>query len=228
MPSLSDAVFQNKYKRGCFDLYDNWASQIPAERERKLKFLINEIFRSCRIPELSFYFKTMPHGEYGSFFFTEWRMDIRRELTQAQNISEDDFTEMCVTLYHEARHSEQWFSVAHALARGDVGGAGRQTAQAISATMFIPRTIGLRAEMLKLTSLYNPLFTVTQWYNSVYGAGAAQRNNILNHGTFRAYRNLAEEQDAHAIEQSIRRIFKGSFGYRARDEAIPHIRNLFK
>lgn len=56
----------------------------------------------------------------GSFSWPSWRLRIGANQTSSNSIRYEDFLELCGTIYHETRHSEQFFRVAQGLAAGTI------------------------------------------------------------------------------------------------------------
>jgi hypothetical protein len=136
------------------------------------------------------------------------------------------FVNTLETVYHEARHCEQWWHMArfHALGR---------TAGDVERDLGIPRRIAERASRIPMKSTRagsDPMFDLTKgWFESVYGAhGGMQRGITLAALALRRSRerkrvvpmdqfhqqrheeykgNLAEEVDAWGIQELVRAKF---------------------
>jgi len=98
---------------------------------------------------------------------------------------------MADTVYHEARHAEQWYRMAQMRA-----GQGRTAAQ-IATEMGIPARIAAVAAGAPLARGSMDALIADGWYQSVYGSGSAHRERVLGPtGTYDEYMNLPEESDA--------------------------------
>jgi hypothetical protein len=95
-------------------------------------------------------------------------------------------------VYHEARHSEQWFRMARNRA-----GLGA-TAADIASVMSIPQWVADLAVLNPIRECNPAEFEAEQWYQSIYGADAAHRNAVLGDidNRYDEYRALPEESDA--------------------------------
>ena len=162
------------------------------------------------------------------FDFTTWKVQIGRSHFEGATISDEQMTSLAGTIYHEARHSEQWYRIAQMLA-----GKGRTAAQIATETSIEATAVA--------AAFADPIATGTMesviaqgWYDSIYGRDAAARNAtldevlaaktaleaaILANNTsstpatqatltrararfdiaFKAYKNLPEEADAHRV-----------------------------
>jgi hypothetical protein len=94
------------------------------------------------------------------------------------------------TVYHEARHAEQWFNIAQLRA-----GQGRTSAQ-IASEMGIPARIASAAVAAPIVAGTAKALIAQGWYDQIYGTGGAERNRVLTSGTNAEYRALPEEHDA--------------------------------
>ena len=96
------------------------------------------------------------------------------------------------SVYHEARHAEQWFRMARE--RIGLGATVEQTAT----QMGIPSWVVDWAALDPITQCDASQYESEQWYQSVYGEGRAHRENVLSDTTanYDAYRALPEEADA--------------------------------
>ncbi len=147
-------------------------------------------------------------GTEGEFDFETWTLSLRKERFEDDTITDDEMTDVVNTVYHEARHSEQWFRMAQKRA-----GDGR-TARQISREMSIPLNVAEEAKKSSLKALTDEerdgmteeesamhdqrLKEGNDWYQSVYGAGSPHREAVLGDidNRYDEYRALPEEADA--------------------------------
>src|SRR5579884_4270112 len=80
---------------------------------------------------------------------------------------------MADTVYHEARHCQQWFMMARFRA-----GQG-QSAQAIASELGIPANIASAAAANPLKHGSTEALEAKGWYESVYGSGSSHREKVL-------------------------------------------------
>ena len=202
------------------ELFDNWSTLSQAERMKKIKAHINAEIKAagsypCDVKYISF-----SGGTNGEFNFQTWRLDINKKLVEKANMTAADMAQLADTIYHEARHSEQWYRIARLRA-----GEGR-TAKQIKDEMYIPAKVAqaAAAKPLKPVSVWTRMFRSQQyvrrqdqsiaeakaWYNSIYGKGRKHRNAVLNdiNNRYAEYRALAEEADAWKVGGSVSAKFK--------------------
>ena len=107
------------------------------------------------------------------FQFRTWTMVLRRSAL-AEPLSAGALTGLVQTFAHETRHPEQWFRVARLLA-----GQGMK-ADAIAREMRIEPEYARAAHRRPLDPASPEAAEAAQWYESVYGAGAAERKRVLD------------------------------------------------
>ncbi len=109
----------------------------------------------------------------GSFHFPTWEMRIGREALTPPTLSADEAKEIADTLYHEARHSEQWYRMAQLRAGQHL------SARAITTELGIPSTVAAAAFADPLDPASVQGLVAQGWWDSVYGAGSAHREAVL-------------------------------------------------
>lgn len=208
---------------------DEWARlATPEARLTKLVELINATLATHGVPAVTQGFDSNQNNA-GSFDFGPWTMLIGRNKLGGESISEEDARDVSQTVYHEARHTEQWFRMAQLRAGQGLSAAG------IARELGIPADIATAARARPLVRGSMEAVIAQGWWESVYGSGAANREAVLKEldaasdalraarnahnanptdGTqaaldaavarrrraFDAYRNLPEENDAWATE----------------------------
>lgn len=109
------------------------------------------------------------HGPAGVFEHRPWTITFDRVALSAASISDEDARSVASTVYHEARHAEQFHKMARMLATKG------KSADEIRETMKIPIEVAQDA-------FDNPLpkgveyATAAQQFDSVYGAGKARHD----------------------------------------------------
>lgn len=206
---------------------DEWATlATPDARRDKLVELVNLRLAAAGVPTVTSAFDPNPVNA-GSFNFPTWTMRIGQRRLGGDSIDEASARHVADTVYHEARHTEQWFRMAQLRA------AQGLTARALAAELGIPARIATAARAAPLVRGSMQALIAQGWWDSVYGSGRAHRNRVLTEvnaaatarnaaraafdadGTpenrarldaalarfrtaFDAYRNLPEENDAWA------------------------------
>ncbi len=155
------------------EVIDEWASLSTAEARRdRLIELVNERLVAAGVPAVTAAFDANVNNA-GSFSFSTWRMEIGRSRLAADTISEEDARDTADTVYHEARHTEQWFRMAQLRA-----GQGLSAA-AITTELFIPARIATAARAAPLARGSMEAVIAQGWWDSVYGSGSAHREAVL-------------------------------------------------
>ena len=109
----------------------------------------------------------------GQFSFSTWTLQLGKKGFEKAKMTDKDINAAADTVYHEARHAEQWYRMAQLLAsRG-------KTAGQIKWKMSIPLKIAKAAVKDPLKSDSPQKAGAESWYESVYGAKASYRNKTL-------------------------------------------------
>jgi hypothetical protein len=109
----------------------------------------------------------------GAFDFRVWRMSVGLKALRTAQPTRDQAAKLVDTVYHEARHAEQWFRMAQMRA-----GRGLSAA-AIAAEMTIPPRVAALAVAAPLERGSMQAVIAEGWFDSVYGAGQEHRNSAL-------------------------------------------------
>ncbi|MBE2182642.1 MAG: peptidoglycan-binding protein [Anaerolineae bacterium] len=211
---------------------NQWESLGSADaRAEQLMDKINELLEASKVPECGFKVKDLP-DLLGQFDFTPWIIELGKPAFERDVITLEEYSDAANTVYHEARHAEQWFSMARMLA-----GQGKSAAQ-IATMMGIPVTIATEAVSVKYAPTSMEALVANGWYQSVYGVDAQKRENTFremeaagkeveaaekalekadtpvnkkrlqraqerHQRAYDAYHNLPEETDAHRVGDSV-------------------------
>ncbi len=168
----------------------DWASMTQEERADALLEKVNERLVAANVPEVGRDIQDLG-GDAGQFDFEQWFILLDDDTFSSDTLSEDTAADLADTVYHEARHAEQWYRIAQMLA-----GQGR-TARQIADEMGIPARIAAAAFADPLAPDSMEALIADGWYQSIYGTGSAHRERVLGPtGTFEEYRRLPEESDA--------------------------------
>jgi hypothetical protein len=136
---------------------------------------------------------TGANGNAGQFAFQNWKMKVDpTAFDDSKMLDPATAADAANTVYHESRHTEQWYNMAQMRA-----GMGDSAAQ-LSSTMGIPANIAQQAAANPMLACNAQEYQAEQDYNSVYGAGAAHRGQVLTQQPMNQaqYCALPEEADA--------------------------------
>lgn len=161
-----------KFAKAARGVVADWATLgTAAKRGEALVKDVNERLAAAGVPSVSQVVKNIENA--GQFDFATWTLELGKSAFDPNTISDADAAEVVDTVYHEARHAEQFFKMAQSLAgRGNV-------ATAIAARMGIPLAIARAAVANPIAKGSMEAVEADGWFDSVYGTGAAHREAVL-------------------------------------------------
>jgi hypothetical protein len=152
---------------------DDWASlSTPEARLKKLVELVNVPLAAHGVPPVTDAFDSDPNN-LGSFDFPTWRMLVGKKPLSAGSLDTAAAKDLTDTIYHEARHTEQWYRMAQLRAGQGLSAGG------IAAELGIPASIASLAKANPLDAKSMQGLDAQGWWDSVYGAGATPREATL-------------------------------------------------
>ena len=152
----------------------DWAKLTPENRAKKMGGAAASELKKVNVVETGTVLKDLGTTS-GELDFTTWNLDLGKGPFSKTSVTKDDMAGMADTVYHEARHAEQWFRMARLVA-----GQGKD-GTAVAKSMYIPKRVADEAVKQKI----DPKTTGQEadeakaWHKSVYGSGAAERNKVL-------------------------------------------------
>jgi hypothetical protein len=117
--------------------------------------------------------QVIPLDAAGQFDFTTWTLQLGQQAFAKPTITDAEAADAADTVYHEARHAEQWHKMARLMA------GQKKTAAEIVAKMGIPAAIAADAVGKPLAPGSTEALIAQGWFDSVYGKGAVARNQTL-------------------------------------------------
>ena len=144
----------------------------PDERGRALGGLIADELRIAAVPPPAV--EVADTGALlGQFDARRWLLQLSRAaLTDVESKTSTELARLTGAARHEARHAEQWFRMAQLRA------AQGRSAPEIVAEMSLPAHVAAAAAARPLADGVVAAESAT-WWDSVYGAGNAYRNQVL-------------------------------------------------
>lgn len=209
---IASRVAIGRFNTAARTLTAEWDKLDVNGRGQKLGSAANAELKAAQVPETVIQVKVLPTNA-GEFGFAGWTLDLNENLFQRPTIVPPLPASVADTVYHEARHCEQWYRMAQLEA-----GKGKDGA-AIAQALSIPKRVGDLAAASPLQGTSAEGREAQTWYDSIYGAlppattAAArqaaydkamasyaiwQRLNGEYDVLYRAYRALPEEADAWA------------------------------
>ncbi len=222
---LSNHACRNQYIDDCARLNVNLARLSQDGLKRGLIAAVNQALTRANVPTVT-QGNDLASGANASFSFSDWRIVFGAPLNGNVRMTQKLLVKCANTVYHEARHCEQWYRMAQAVARGydhisnqDLflafqGNLDRDAA-AIHDYMFIQLTA---AKAAVVNHDYTPvkLFDILRWWRSIYAVNSNHRGQVLVHiqDRYDDYRLLPEEVDAWRLGNSIEEEVKERIGIR--------------
>ncbi len=195
---LWDPANAAEFCKDMCDLKKKWDKMTPAERRAALDKAVNKQLAKSGVPHVGINPKALGGSTWGQLDFQSWNLDINQNLLNKATLTDADMSNLGNTVYHEARHGEQWYGMAQSQA-GSFGSGG-----ALASNMGIPQSVGNSAFANPAAAgSYTSGFGNTM-YQSVYGPDGGYRNGVLTSlgntppppNGYQQYRALPEERDA--------------------------------
>jgi len=165
---------EQQYVKEAKQVQADWAKlATAAERAKALAKAVNERLAAAGVPACKDVVKDLGVAA-GQFDFTTWSLLLDQGPFSKTTITDEEAAVIADTVYHEARHCEQWFMMARMLA-----GKGLK-ANVIATTMGIPASIASAATAAPLKKGTTEAIEAEGWYESVYGSRAEYREHVLN------------------------------------------------
>jgi hypothetical protein len=114
---LGSGRAMRSYKRQMAALEGKWAALSVSERVQHMSDIVNPSLRKIGVHEVSVAQATLPITTNGQFDFVAWKVVVNENIVTAKTLTKKQFQGLVNTLYHEARHVEQWYQIAGYLAQ---------------------------------------------------------------------------------------------------------------
>jgi hypothetical protein len=191
--SLNSPEIINQFAQDFVDLQNKWSKLNSTQRISAIVEMVNKAQKSAGIPTGEIKLNSAQENA-GEFSYKNWLIKVSsKSLNNSNVLSPEVAEELALTLYHEIRHSEQFFRIAQkeALKFNDNGKLKnsaqitleteideRITKQAISSVQnFTPEQ---KKQLLKELAITAP------WYRSLYPKTPAEANAEATENKFRA------------------------------------------
>jgi len=171
-------------------IQDDWGKKTPAQRADALGALANQELKKADSHPCNIDATKDLGTSNGQFSFNTWTLDINKTIMSIPTVTKERMAEILNTMYHEARHSEQWFRAARWLAGGGWTASqieakmGITTAAAAAAVKKPLKPLGKAAKFFRSKEYVKKhekkIEEAAEWYNSVYGTKAAHRKETYD------------------------------------------------
>ena len=224
MPTLRDdatvTAFVNAVQQNAFDL---WSTLTAQQRGEVVVQAAIDALQSCGVPPPGRDVRALAPGYLGFFNFGPWALQISNTIFAGAPT-----VDVAETVYHEARHCEQWFYMArfHALGRGKTV---PEMAQAIRRGLGIKSIAVCNQAAIRPIRYGDPMLgSAKAWYESVYGRSSREivlttlglnrtgttlvsLDDFHNHVHAQYSGGLPEEVDAWGIQVLVRNKFRALY-----------------
>jgi hypothetical protein len=208
--SLKKASSQSQYISDCLQIVKNVNSMDTGALQNVLIQAVNKQLVLAGVPEVTKH-TDGTSGANAVFDFQNWRITFGAPLMVPSSMA--TLILGVNTVYHEARHCEQWFRMAQGVAAGKLNKEVRQRIDNtdptdIAGKLWIPVNI-IQTAILNTDYGSNTDQEVEKWWNSIYASSGGIRGRKLAHINERydAYRHLPEEVDAWALGDGVEEQF---------------------
>lgn len=210
--NLRDRACQAQYVSECLGIVNNIDGMDQAAVQATLIKAVNRQLKLCGVPKVTQ--EEDPSSQSNAEFnYQTWAITFGAPLMVPGSLNA---LRLGVnTVYHEARHCEQWFRMAQGVAAGKLNKnvenrIDRTKVADIAAKLWIPLNIA-QAAMAATDYGGNSDSEVRGWWDSVYAASGGIRGRKLGHIDTRydAYRGLPEEIDAWNLGDTVGEDFAG-------------------
>ena len=185
---LAESAKSGEYVKKAKEVQSDWATLKTAdERGKALANAVNKELVASGVPACNYVLADLG-DDAGQFDFATWTLSLGQKPFSKATITDEEAADMANTVYHEARHSQQWFMMAQMRA-----GQGRSAKQ-IATELGIPATIASAAVDKPLKHGSMEALEAKGWYESVYGAQSTHRENVLT-GLDKKGKQLHDAQD---------------------------------
>lgn len=179
---LNTPANEKEFAQGFKHLQQAWPKLSSDQRQSRIEELANAQLQRGGVPKVKMVKSTLPTDE-GQFNYRTWSLTINKDLLNKNTLSEPQAKELANTVYHESRHAEQFYLIAQqkaAVLNGTLSMTPDQQATEIKHTLNIPFSKAQKAQQHPL-DVHDKRKPCAQALNdSIYGAHADHRNNVLN------------------------------------------------
>ena len=164
------------------NVIDRWQQLSVDKRIAELIRLVNTHLANAKVPPVA----PDPQDTLNSgvFHFPAWTMIVGKQAMAIEQPNLAQAKDFVDTIYHEARHAEQWFRIAQlrCLQRRaqNPKASDDQIARGVATELGIPNNIADEAVKPPPFALGSMDALIAQgWFDSVYGSGSTRRVQIL-------------------------------------------------
>lgn len=171
--TLSDSGASERFLAGLAPIVGTWAEMWPALRAKWFGDLVNHELKTAEVPECLIQVRPLGDTLNGQFVFPTWSINLNEARIASDKATPAEIRQAGATVFHEARHAEQWYRMAQ------IDAANGKTADQIVRANGIPQDVAAKAvaNPLDLTSSLGQ--KAQTWYDSVQGKDSGHREQTL-------------------------------------------------
>jgi len=188
-----------------------WTTLNANTRATRMHAAVAALFPTMMVPAPGLNLVADLGGDAGQFDFRTWRLSVASgPFSGAAQPDRATFIDMAKTIYHEARHCEQWYHMARYAASGGI------EADDIATSLGIPLVVAIQAVTRRMDARDGMFRLTKSWFESVYSrsgraitltalglrqvgdAGLLANFRMQNHRRYAG--DLPEEADAWGVE----------------------------
>jgi hypothetical protein len=205
---------------------DTWRTLTPKQRAVELVRLVNTHLDKAGVPPV------IPDpkdtgSNLGQFDFETWQMEIGVKALSKDQPTVEQARDVVDTIYHEARHAEQWFRIAQLRAmqlklQSPKISDATVKKRIVAETKILPDVVE-KAVKDPLAHGSMQALIAQGWYDSVYGVNSAHRERVLNEvaaadkardAAFKLHQKKPTPANLKALEQARERRKKAVAAYK--------------
>lgn len=110
-----EALDKGEYLGAAKELENEWGEKDKNQRAQKIIGAVNDALGQIGVPPITYTLKQKDEDSYGQFSEKEWNMELNELMFEKETIDQDTMAQIADTVFHEARHGEQFFRIARML-----------------------------------------------------------------------------------------------------------------
>ncbi len=180
-PTGMAAMDQGEFLATAKQVETGWVGLDPAARAGALIQKVNQYLQAASVPPIGFELKKGDADSHGSFSESTWSITLNEDAFKAQSVDPEDMAQLADTVFHEARHAEQFFRIARMLAALGYSVGEIRHKMVLNDPIAAVAANAAHANPMPLdpNGLSSAFIETLEWYQSLYGARAAMRRETI-------------------------------------------------
>ncbi|UII32604.1 DUF4157 domain-containing protein [Fulvivirga ulvae] len=177
-----EALDKGEYLGAAKELENEWGQKDTNQRAMKIMEAVNAALTQVGVPPITYTLKRKDEDSYGQFSEKEWSMELNELMFEKEAIDRDTMAQIADTVFHEARHGEQFFRIARMLAA-----FGLNKQEILAKMVMNGEHVNQNIVQIALTKpmalpkdgLTTELLETMHWYESLYGKKSKLRVHTI-------------------------------------------------